>query len=432
MHKIKSIIKNLIVDIVGYFSLKYLIISKNKKNSKTYSAINKISNILMISEVDMRGGAAKLAYRMSKFLNKNGYTSRIVAGLITSPEEGIIELEKNNSIFSKILNLYAQKHNLEDLLKLDSFNILKLDDFKNADIVHLHNLHVNYFSKLALPQISALKRTVWTLHDSLDLYEDLPENPVGEISTHANLTHSQKTFLREVSQKVINNSHIQVVSPSKWLKEKAENGIFKGENIKLIYNGVDEEVFKPFDKNIIRKELGIPQDKFIMIFSAAWGVSAGTKDSFDAIQGVLEKYKDNEDVAFVVIGGGMENDDKKIINAGYINNDVLLAKYYSSADLFLYPSLWDNCPFTVIESLAVGTPIITFQTGGIPELVDHMQNGYVAKYKDTEDFLKGVDLFVNSKELRNAASLKAVDKFKTKFTLKQMLNNYIELYNELI
>ncbi|MBE0573501.1 glycosyltransferase, partial [Candidatus Dojkabacteria bacterium] len=301
--------------------------------------------------------------------------------------------------------------------------------------VHMHNIHLNYFSKFVLPKLTAQKRTIWTLHDSLDLFEDYPdkESDTGEIDFYKQLSQKQRRNLRRSSERIVNNSYLTIVTPSRWLYNKAKKGIFKNTDIRLIHNGVDEKIFKPYNKIEVRKELNLPVNKILLLFSAAWGLTAGTKDSGNTILKMYEHLKNNDDVVFIILGGAEKdfNDEKSIV-IPYISDQILLAKYYSAADLFIYPSLWDNLPLAVIENMATGTPVLTYNTGGIPELVKHMGTGYIAKYNDTQDFMKGLDLFISDVNLRDSASERSIQIFLQDFTQTKMVNDYFSLYNELI
>src|SRR5690606_27324346 len=135
---------------------------------------------------------------------------------------------------------------------------------------------------------------------------------------------------------------------------------------------------------------------------------------------------------FVILGGSTSEFGKNSLNIPYISDDNLLAKYYSAADLFVYPSLWDNCPLSVLENMGTGTPVITYNTGGIPELVEHMGTGYIAEYNNSSDFANGLITFLSNEDLRKIASKRSREVFEQKFTQTQMINNYLNLYKEII
>ena len=113
-------------------------------------------------------------------------------------------------------------------------------------------------------------------------------------------------------------------------------------------------------------------------------------------------------------------------------DEETMAKYYAASDICLYPSVADNCPLIVLEALACGLPVITFNTGGIPELVAHLKTGYIAEYKNVEDLAKGAELFLNDRDLREKAGILARKKVKESFTLDHQTDEYLKLCRKII
>ena len=105
---------------------------------------------------------------------------------------------------------------------------------------------------------------------------------------------------------------------------------------------------------------------------------------------------------------------------------------YSAADIYLFPTLADNCPLTVIEAIACGLPVVTFNTGGVPEIVRHMKEGYVAKYKDSDDLFAGVETILNDENLRHRFGKSGEKRAKEMFDAKIMAQKYYELYCEVL
>lgn len=434
MLKVFKKLLNIIIQFV-LITLAYVIfIFVGFKQKKVSSQTKTLQKVVSISEVDKKGGASLLAYKIHKKLLEMKIESTIFAGMITKTENNIYPISTKTNLLIRSLKKLDLKYKFDGLLMLSSFDILKNKLFNNADIIHLHNLHVNYFSKFALPKISASKPTIWTLHDTLDLFEDYPDlnSKTGELETHLDLSKRRKILLKNLSEKIVNNSYLTIVTPSKWLMGKAKRGIFKNCDVRLIYNGADQTVFRPYNKEKVRKELGLPIDKKILLFSAAWGLTAGTKDSLSTILKMYNEVSKDPGIFFTIIGGGDIFFKENSITIPYITDPDLLAKYYAAADLFVYPSLWDNCPLAVIENMATGTPIITYNTGGIPELVEHMKSGYIAKYNNSDDFLKGVQLFIKNDELRTNAGTLSMELFLKNFTFEAMFKKYVSLYTEML
>ena len=100
--------------------------------------------------------------------------------------------------------------------------------------------------------------------------------------------------------------------------------------------------------------------------------------------------------------------------------------------LLIFPSIAENCPRIVLEAMACGTPVIAFNTGGVPELVDHMKTGYVAEYKNSDDLANGVELFLRDDVLREKAGILARKKIEDNFTLTRQVDNYLKLYDQML
>ena len=186
------------------------------------------------------------------------------------------------------------------------------------------------------------------------------------------------------------------------------------------------------DKSIARQQLGLPLNKKILLFTANNGMENPWKGG-SFLADALAQIAGYEDILFLNVGGvySTEKPDNWK-DVPYITEETMMALYYSAADIFIYPSIADNCPLVVMEALACGTPVISFKTGGIPELVDHMQTGYIAQYRDVDDFVKGIITFIQDTELRSKSATAAAHIAREKFTFSRMINDYVKLYKELL
>ena len=401
-------------------------------------------NILHINTLDNTGGAAKVAYRLKDGLKKRGYTSWMLVGYKLGKNPDVKQITWNkylqfglNILSTIILRPY--------LIFRSTFQIKDRADVANSDIIHLHNLHTGYFNPLALPELTKLKPTVYTLHDMWALTGhcahsfdcDKWQTGCGDcpyLKVYPALWYDVTHKLWEIKKDIYNRSDFIIVTPSRWLKNKIEKSILSDKKIYLIYNGIDPGIFHPMDKTEIRKKLNLPLDKTILMFSAHKGIKNFWKGG-EYLLKALEQI-DDENVFFLNIGS-TENLDKRVkksiewVSIPYVDNEKTMAEYYAASDLFLYPSLADNCPLVVLESMACSTPVIAFDTGGIPELLTNMKTGYIARYKDVDDFVKGIKLFLNDVDLRAKAGFSARKDVEKHFTLDKMVMLYEELYNKL-
>lgn len=421
-------------------------IKKNALKKREFSKPVKenFDNVLYINTLAGHGGAARCAYDnlcKSFRLRKNLNTFMLAKALSPNISNETVGLAPRNiSEQQDLLNYMQIKLGWQYFFQLGSFEIKDHEFFKQADILHFHNLHGGYFSPFVLPELTALKPTLWTLHDeqsftghcaySFDCEQwqsgcrDCPD-----LSYYPTIEAKATDFVLKTKKHLYDNSLITYVCPSNWLKTRAQKSILQNKDIRVIYNGVDEKVFYNFEKEQARKELGLPVDKKILMFTADGSTDNPQKGGI-FIKNTYERMKNRDDLLFLAIGGGSSK-EHNLQNISYIYDETMLAKYYAASDLFIFPTLADNLPYVVLESMSCGTPVISFDVGGVPEEIQHLETGYVAKYKDLNDFIKGINIFLENDELRKNASIKARETIEKAFTIDISLENYLKLYNEI-
>lgn len=402
----------------------------------------KTSKILQINTHDNLGGAAKISFYLHQKLNDYGIKSKILSAGVHSDDPDVNVIRMNMSYSQHLLNEYAVKNGLLDFFHSSSFEIKDYPEFIESDLVHFHNLHGNYFSPFAIPEIASLRPCIWTLHDmqaftahcahsfDCDKWNNGCQG-CHYLNTYPGIEKDTSQNLLAIKKKIYDLSDLTIVCPSKWLYDKARKSILSDKRIELIYNGVDEEIYRPADKKEARALLGLPQNKIILTFSS----HGGKENSWKGGSFLTEAYeilKSDKSLLFLNIGGNETiKETEGWMDISYIRDEQRMSLYYSASDLFIYPSLADNCPLVVLESMACGTPVVSFAAGGIPELIEHNVTGYVAEYKSRNDFITGIKIFIRNENLRKNASIESVEKVKKSFTAKQMLSNYVKIYKEI-
>lgn len=393
--------------------------------------------ILMIGTTDIRGGAAKVGWDIKSAREKAGDNVDVFVADKKSSDPHVHSIPQ-----SKIRKIIGFILGTESLIKTDW--ILDTQEFKNANIVHCHNLHGRYFNIETLEKMSKLKPVVWTLHDEWaitphcaytfegkDTKDGFYVCPNKDIPPRI-LWHSENILEKQKSD-VYKKSNFTLVTPCKWLEERVRKSILKNKQTEIIYNGIDTNIFKKTDKKEAREKLGLPVYKKIILFLADGGKINPWK-GWQYTEEVIKNISHKSDLVFACVGNdNPEKPKDNIIYLPQIKNPEKMALYYSACDLLLYSSIADNFPLVILEAMSCGLPIASFDTGGIKEVVTHKENGFIAKYKDSNDLLTGVEYLIslNDTETEKISS-NSIQKIKDGFTVEKMVEEYYNLYVRLI
>ncbi|MBT8351462.1 MAG: glycosyltransferase, partial [Deltaproteobacteria bacterium] len=236
---------------------------------------------------------------------------------------------------------------------------------------------------------------------------------------------------------VYKNLSINIVTPSRWLgKCAARSKLFSPFPVNVIPNGFPIDIFKPHPKAEIRKELDIPESAKVILFGAESVVNA--RKGFAYLIEALNRLSVEDGHKRVILTFGSLPEGVKITsrcpvyNLGSVANENQLALAYSAADVFVIPSIEDNLPNTVIEAMACGIPVVGFDIGGIPDMVDHKKNGYLVKPKNIGGLIEGIDWVISSSESGTNFSERCREKVEKEYSLEVQAKSYYELYKGIV
>lgn len=269
--------------------------------------------------------------------------------------------------------------------------IKRMGKFK-PDIVHLHNLHGSYINVPML--FKYIKKhnikTVWTLHDCWAFTGHCPYFDIAECVKWKTGCYSCSQY-KDYPKSLFDNSkymynlkkkwftgvkNMTIVTPSEWLAGLVKESYLKDYPVKVINNGIDLNVFKPTESDF-RKKYALENKYIVLGVAFGWGKRKGLDVFIE-----LEKRLDKEKYKIVLVGTD-DNVDRllpeNIISIHRTQNQTELAEIYTAADIFANPTREENYPTVNMEALACGTPIVTFKTGGSPEMLDETCGAVVAK-----------------------------------------------------
>ena len=262
-------------------------------------------NVLIIGTTDILGGAAKVSWEIKKTLEREGHTVNMFVADKHSNEINIKVIPRQK--WRKVIGFLLAS---EDLISTDW--LLETLEFKNADIVHCHNIHGRFFNLGTLEKMSNLKPVVWTLHDEWALTPHCAYTLEGttlknglyvcpSIDTNPRLLWDNTDALAKARIALYEKLKIHLVTPSLWLKERVEKTVLRNQDVRNIPNGIDTKTFVQTNKNIARTKLNLPQDKKIVLFLATAG-KANTWKGWVYTDEVILRYKNNPDVLFLNVG----------------------------------------------------------------------------------------------------------------------------------
>ncbi len=293
---------------------------------------------------------------------------------------------------------------------------------KDADIIHLHWVADFLDWKSFFKNVD--KPIVWTLHDmnpflgGFHYLGDKKRNFLIFNALEEKLISTKIFALRKVSQ-------LHIVCPSKWLQQQSmKSEIFGAYKHYVIPNSIPVNTFRPLDKLKSRQVFNLPLEKKIILFVA--DSVDNHRKGFSLLQKALQ-YIDDHNYALAIVGRYTAIELNQRISAyhlGYISDEVLLASAYSAADIFVIPSVEDNLPNTVIESLACGTPVVAFNVGGLPDLISNGINGFIAEKINVEELYQAIVKALNYDFTRSHIRNNAVSKFKPSI----QVSKYMEIY----
>lgn len=391
--------------------------------------------VTFVNTFDTRGGAARAAFRLYEGVRGS---SRAEACMVVQEYA-----ESRSDVIRPGLQLPAARTSWLDQRGLKAlhpdrkrvpFSVNRVPGLApwtiqntRPDVVHLHWFHCGFFR---IEQLASLKLPlVWTIHDMWAFtgvchysggctryMEQCGNCPLLASSRSADI--SRHTFLRKA--RTYAKLDLTIISPSRWLAGlAAASPLLADKRIEVIPNGIDVRQFAPVAKNDARALLGLPADIPLILF----GADFATTDTRKGLHLLLEALHGAElGNAEVVVFGGDKPDTApdlpvRIHWLGKILDDSRLAQVYSAANLFVAPSLDENLSNAVMEALACATPVLAFDVGGMGDMIDDGENGFLVPLREQAAGLRRVLDAVLSDSQRLAAMgrqarLSVVERFR--------------------
>ena len=409
---------------------------------------------LILNTSDIWGGAHIATYRLHRGLINYGVDSSMCVQkkisddfTVHGPGGGYHSLIANMRPFIDNIPTFLYRKRIKEKFSsaiIPNKNISKTLH-NEYDIVHLFWVTGGFMRIESLKNIN--KPIVWTLHDMWPFtggchYDNECGKYVDSCGACPVLGSSRKNDLsRSVwarKHKIWEGLNLTVVATSEWLAECArKSSLFRNHRIEVIPNGINLERYKPIDKMISRRAYNLPEDKKLILFSSL-SATTDKRKGFQFLKPALnELIKEGEinNVELVIVGTSRPNFsldlDIKTHFIPRLYDEISQVLLYSAADVTVLPSIQENLSNTVIESLACGTPVVAFNVGGMPDMIDHMYNGYLAKPYDVASLGSGIKWVLNNPNadmLSNNAREYTIKNYK----IETVSERYFTLYQDIL
>lgn len=412
--------------------------------------------VLIINTSERMGGAAIAANRLMEALKNNGIKAKMLVRDKQTDQISVVGMKKSwwkiwQFIWERIVIWKANHFKKHNLFAVDiantGTNITSLPEFIQADIIHLHWVNQGMLSLKDIRRIiESGKPIVWTMHDMWPFtgichYAGNCENYTTHCHDCPLLYKGSKKDLSyqvfEKKKKLFEGANITFVACSRWLEAMAKkSALIQGQQITNIPNAINTNLFKPRDKQQAREKCHLPQDKKLLLFGSVkiTDKRKGIDYLVEACNQIASQYPEfSKQLGVVVFGSQAEQYASlfpfPIYSMNYVSNEKELVDIYNAVDLYVTPSLQDNLPNTIVEAMACGIPCVGFNVGGIPQMIDHLHNGYVAEYQSSQDLANGIHWALTEGEYENLSE-EACRKAVSCYSEGNISKKYIDVYNK--
>jgi glycosyltransferase involved in cell wall biosynthesis len=391
--------------------------------------------VIHLNHSDINGGAARAAYRIHHALRASGVDSQMwvnkalagdwtVGGPISKWDKGVALFRPY--LAKPLVSMLKTGNPIIHSPAIIPSQWVKWINSSDADVVHLHWVQGEMLSIADIGRIK--KPIVWTLHDmwtfcGAEHYTEEFRWREGYRRNNRPSYESGFDLNRWTWQR--KRKHWQrpmhIVTPSRWLGDCVrESALMRDWPVSVVPNCLDTERWAPLDQALARELLRLPADVPLLLFGAIGG-GCDPRKGFDLLQAALQYLRDEPSAhgLELVVFGQLAPQSPPSLGfpvhyTGHLHDDHSLRALYSAADAMVIPSRQDNLPNTGVEAHACGTPVVAFNTGGLPDIVEHQHTGYLAKAFETEDLAQGITWVLAQRDtgqLGQQARERAVERF---------------------
>jgi len=411
---------------------------------------------LLLNSYDSRSGAAIATYRLHAGLRNLGVESSLLVQQKLTADPDVIRLKAPlcRSFASSVrpyldkvpVGFYRNRKKRPFSTALVPDSVARQVEASDPDLVHLFWVNAGF---LKIETLAKLKKPlVWTLHDMWPFtggchydegcgrYKDCCGN-CPQLMSESVRDLSRWTWRRKFESWA--HLPFTIVATSEWMAACAKSSsLFRQKRIEVLPNGVEEDKYKPLDRQVARAAFNFPKDKRLVLLSA-FSVTADPRKGFQYLEAMAQHLVQSglrSRIEFVILGASESQTGLlagvKTHYISHLHDEISQVLLYSAVDVLLAPSKQENLSNTVMESMSCGTPIVAFKIGGMNDLVTHRFDGYLANPFDSIDLANGIAWVLQDSERYALLSKQARESAVRKYSILNVAAEYKKLYEDLI
>ena len=412
--------------------------------------------VLIINTSERIGGAAIAANRLMEALKKNGIKARM---LVRDKQTDQMTVERISQswmlpikfLWERVCIWLSNGLSKRNIFQVDIANtgtdVTKMFEFEQADVIHLHWVNQGFLSTDDIARIiNSGKPVVITMHD-MWYFTGICHYSAGcqryttgchhcPLLTHGGIGRDLAQQVYNKKQRIYGTTHLAFIGCSNWITQLARaSRLTQGHYVANIPNAINTATFHPIDKTTARQRRQLPTDGRRLILFGSQRITDPRK-GFTYLAQACQTIKARNPklaagIGVVVLGSESEKVRDRlpftVYTMKYMSGEQDIMELYNAVDLFVTPSLQDNLPNTIVEAMACGTPCVGFNVGGIPEMIDHKENGYVAQYMNADDLARGIEWCLDTEHYDNLCT-SAHNKALATYSEDRVARRYTEVY----
>ena len=406
-----------------------------------------VMRIAFLSKSDETGGgASRVACQLRQLITRHVARFRIDHWVgLRDPQPPLLGLHGKRLSWKayRIARKLCYWVGLPDFLTLERlrFAMARRHTYR---LFHVHDIS-DAISPYTLKSLAKRGPVIWTFHDCSPFtggciqpmdcvaYKATRCGKCPQLGSWPLLTKIDRTsYMQSYKVALINGSVDAAICPSEWVAEQARAAGVDASLLSVIPNAVDTQMFSPGDKSQLREELELPKNEPILLVATMdfQNPYKGWKFAQQALTRISRPLQ------VVLIGANRQGLKLPGQHKYFIMDRTFdrrrLAKYYAACDLLLYPSMADTFGLVLVEAMACGTPAAAFDSGGIPEIITHESDGWLAARGDTDALVRGIAVAMGDEGIRRSWSRNAREKVLKKFNEESFLKAHLSLYETML